>query len=172
MVAKDHGSTDTRYATATTTRNGTRYLTFDRAELLTGATARAAKAANGLDPDDAPSFFIPNDRPEAAHLPAERSGQGLRDAAAARSGTPRPISMKHFLEFAGSRKASAHTPFTLTFKGAGISSGSPRPTWRSGREAGHAAPYGSRTSRLCGQCPGADRGARRARPAESPSPIT
>ena len=25
--------------------------------------------------------------------------------------------MKHFLEFAGSRKASAHTPFTLTFKG-------------------------------------------------------
>ena len=71
MVAKDHGSTDTRYATATTTRNGTRYLTFDRAVLLTGAKARAAKAANGLDPDDAPSSFIQNDRPEAAHLPAD-----------------------------------------------------------------------------------------------------
>ena len=61
MVAKDHGSTDTGYAAPTTTRNGTRYLTFDRAVLLTGAKARAAKAAHGLDPDDAPSFFIQND---------------------------------------------------------------------------------------------------------------
>jgi hypothetical protein len=116
-VAKDHGSTDFGYAAATTTRNGIRYLTFDRAVLLTGAKARAAKAAHGLDPDDAPGFFIQNDNRKLRTYQLSPAVKVYGTQQLARSGTPRPVTMQHFLEFAGSRKASAHTPFTLTFKG-------------------------------------------------------
>ena len=117
MVAKDHGSTDFGYAAATTTRNGTRYLTFDRAVLLTGAKARAAKAAHGLDPDDAPGFFIQNDNRKLRTYQLSAAVKVYGTQQLARSGTPRPVSMTQFVEFVGSRRASAHTPFTLTFKG-------------------------------------------------------
>jgi hypothetical protein len=114
-VAKDHGSTDFGYAAATTTRNGTRYLTFDRAVLLTGAKARAAKAAHGLDPDDAPGFFIQNDNRKLRTYQLSATVRVYGTQQLARSGTPRPVSMKQFVDFVGSR-ASARTPFTLTFQ--------------------------------------------------------
>ena len=115
-VAKDHGSTDFGYAAATTTRNGTRFLTFDRAVLLTGAKASAAKAAHGLDPDDAPGFFIQNDNRKLRTYQLSAAVKVYGTQQLARSGTPRPISMNQFVEFVGSR-ASAGTPFTLTFQG-------------------------------------------------------
>jgi hypothetical protein len=94
----------------------TRYLTFDRAVLLTGAKARAAKAAHGLDPDDAPGFFIQNDNRKLRTYQLSPDVKVYGTQQLARSGTPRPISMKQFVEFVGSR-ASAGTPFTLTFQG-------------------------------------------------------
>ena len=116
MVAKDHGSTDTGYAAPTTTRNGTRYLTFDRAVLLTGAKARAAKAAQAWTPTTPRALSSrTTDRKLRTYQLTQRSRSTGRSSGQVRHAPP---GLHDALpEFAGSRKASAHTPFTLTFKG-------------------------------------------------------
>jgi hypothetical protein len=116
-VAKDHGATDFGYVTRTFSRSGIRYIKFDRAVLLTGDKARAAKAAHGLDPNDGPDYYIQNDNPRLRTYALSSSVKVYGSQQLTGSPALRPVSLQAFVKLVENRKASAQTPFTLMFKG-------------------------------------------------------
>ena len=116
VVSKDHGSTDFGFVAGTFVKNGTRYLTFDRAMLLTGEKAKAAKAAHGLDPDDGPDYYISNDNPKLRTYSLSSSVEVFGSQQLTGSPALRKVSLRAFLDLVQRRNGSAHPPFTLTFQ--------------------------------------------------------
>lgn len=116
-TSTDHGRTDFGFIAGSFTRDGRRYVRFDRALMLTGAAAAAAKAAHGLDPHDGPDYYVQNDNPRLRTYRLSPSVTVLGSQQLTGSPTLKKVPLQRLLDHLRTRPAgSTHPPFTLTFR--------------------------------------------------------
>ena len=116
VTSTDHGRTDFGFVSSTFTRNGVRYVRFDRAVMLTGAAAARAKAAHGLDPSEPPDYYIQNDNPRLRTYALARDVRVVGSQVLTGSPALKPVTLQRFVDHVRTRPAGAtYPPFVLTF---------------------------------------------------------
>jgi hypothetical protein len=116
-TSADHGRQDLGFINAMFTRDGQRYLRFDRAVMLTGREAAAAKSAHGIDPTEPPDYYIQNDNPKLRTYRLARDVKVIGSQVLAGRPQPTPVTLQRLVAYLNQRPAgSTYPPFTLTFR--------------------------------------------------------
>ena len=99
---------------------GSTYLRFDRAVMLTGAAARAAKAAHGLDPNDAPDYYIQNDSHRIRVLRVSGAVKVFGSQRLTGSPSAKPIPFAALRTYLATHPSAQRPPFALTYDSRGV----------------------------------------------------
>jgi hypothetical protein len=112
--------TDFGFIPGWSTRQGTLYLRFDRAILLTGPAADAASAAHGGESPVPNDYYIQNDNPRLRDLPVRDDVTVLGSIALTGSPPAKPVSLQALLSLV-SRLGSGELspPFYLRYDAQG-----------------------------------------------------
>jgi hypothetical protein len=117
VTSTDHGRQDFGFISAVFSRDGQRYVRFDRAVMLTGKDAAAAKAARGIDPQEPPDYYIQNDNPKLRTYRLAADVKVIGSQVLAGRPQPTPVPRQRLYDYLKQRPAgSAYPPFTLTFR--------------------------------------------------------
>jgi hypothetical protein len=113
----DHGRQDFGFINSLVSRDGQRYLRFDRAVMLTGRDAAAAKAARGIAAHEPPDYYIQNNNPKLRTYRLAPDVKVLGSQALAGRPEPTPVTRQRLEDYLKQRPAgSAYPPFTLTIR--------------------------------------------------------
>jgi hypothetical protein len=114
-------STDFGFIRSWTAKNGSIYLRFDRAVLLTGKAADAASAAHGGESPVPNDIYIQNDNPRLREVAVLDQATVIGSQQLSGNSDPQPSSLKALLAFLGDGGPEvAATPFHLKYDDNGL----------------------------------------------------